>query len=79
MSAAGRNFAELEVVGGIRPRFPDSQRPADLAEAAASIPEQLANGYTSICFNPSQYTTEAAGIPRVCRRLLRLVGEICGV
>jgi hypothetical protein len=40
MRTAGRDFDELEVVGGIRPRFPDPDSPADLAEAAEQIPAQ---------------------------------------
>jgi probable F420-dependent oxidoreductase len=72
MTHAGRGFDELEVVGGIRPRFTDSRSPADLVEAASSIPAQLASGYTSICFNPSQYVADAAEIPSACRRLVKL-------
>ncbi len=68
----GRGFDELEVVGGIRPRFTDWRSPADLVAAASSIPEQLASGYTSICFNPSQYVADVAEIPSACRRLLKL-------
>ena len=72
MSAAGRSFDELELVGGIRPRFTDSTGAADVDEAAATIPEQAAAGYTSICFNPSQYVTDVADVPRICRRLVEL-------
>ena len=72
MREAGRDFAELEVVGGIRPRFPDDHGPADLAEAAADVPDQVAAGYTSICFNPSQYVSDIARVPALCRRLIAL-------
>jgi probable F420-dependent oxidoreductase len=72
MTAAGRSFDELEVVGGIRPYFTDSTGAADLEAAAASIPEQAAAGYTSICFNPSQYVTDVADVPRICRRLVEV-------
>ena len=41
MAEAGRDFAELEVVGGIRPRFLDDVSPCDLDQAAESIPAQL--------------------------------------
>lgn len=68
LAAAGRSLEELEVVGGLRPRFPAPDRPADLDEAAErSIPAQLAEGYTSFCFNPSQYTDDATTIPEIGR------------
>lgn len=72
LRAVGRDPAELEIVGGIRPRFPDRVHAADLDEAAASIPAQLEAGYTAICFNPSQYVESAAEVPALCRRLVRL-------
>ena len=70
LAAAGRSFAELEVVGGIRGRFPDPNSPADLAEAMEAIPGQLEAGYTTICFKPSQYTDDPAQIGRLCRQLV---------
>jgi hypothetical protein len=70
LAAAGRDFAELEVVGGIRGRFPDPNSPADLAEATQVIPAQLGAGYTTICFKPSQYTDDAAQVGRLCRQLV---------
>jgi probable F420-dependent oxidoreductase len=78
-TAAGRPLEELEVIGGLRPRFPDERRPADLAEAAErSLPPQLAAGYTSFCFNPSQYTDDAAAIPALCRDLVRRAAALAG-
>ena len=71
MAAAGRDFAELELVGGIRPRFPDADSPGDLAEAAESIPAQLERGYTAICFKPSQYTDDVVEVGALCRELVR--------
>jgi probable F420-dependent oxidoreductase len=70
MARAGRDPAELEVVGGLRPRFTDADRPADVDEAMEQVPAQLEQGYTSICFNPSQYVTELAAVPGLCRRLV---------
>ncbi len=70
MAAAGRSFAELEVVGGIRGRFPSGGGVADLGEAAEAIPAQLEAGYTTICFKPSQYTDDPAEVGRLCRRLV---------
>jgi probable F420-dependent oxidoreductase len=70
MAAAGRDMRELEVVGGIRPRFPDDDSPADLAEAVEAIPAQLEAGYTTFCFKPNQYTDDAAAVPALCRDLV---------
>jgi probable F420-dependent oxidoreductase len=75
MAAAGRDFAQLEVVGGIRGRFPSGGGVADLAEAAEAIPAQLEAGYTTICFKPSQYTDDPAQVGRLCRQL---VGSFAG-
>jgi probable F420-dependent oxidoreductase len=70
MEAAGRDMAELELVGGIRPRFPDAHSPADLAEAAESIPAQVESGYTAICFKPNQYTDDVTEVGGLCRELV---------
>ena len=74
LAATGRDFAELEVVGGIRGRFPDPNSPADLAEAMEAIPAQLEAGYTTICFKPSQYTDDPAEVGRLCRQLVASAG-----
>ncbi len=72
MRGAGRDMSELEVVGGIRGRFRSGGGVADLAEAARAIPAQLAAGYTTICFKPSQYTDDRAEVGDLCRRLVAL-------
>lgn len=78
MADAGRDMSELEVVGGIRGRFPDDDSVADLAEAAEAIPEQLERGYTTICFKPSQYTDDLAEVPALCRELVARVAAMTG-
>ncbi|HWE13296.1 MAG TPA: TIGR03619 family F420-dependent LLM class oxidoreductase [Solirubrobacteraceae bacterium] len=72
MTAAGRQMSELEVVGGIRGTFPPEGGVADIAEAAEAIPAQLAAGYTTICFKPSQFTDDPAEVGDLCRRLVAL-------
>lgn len=74
LAAAGRSLAELEVVGGIRGRFPDACGVASLAEAAEAIPAQLEAGYTTICFKPSQYTDDPSQVGRLCRELVGSFG-----
>jgi probable F420-dependent oxidoreductase len=76
MVAAGRDMAELEMVGGIRGTFADETSVADLGQAAESIPGQLARGYTSICFKPSMFTDEVAGVGPLCRELVARVAEL---
>ena len=74
MAAAGRDMAELEVVGGIRGRFPAEGGVAGLMEAAEAIPAQLADGYTTICFKPSQFTDDPARVGGLCRQLVGSFG-----
>jgi hypothetical protein len=76
MAAAGRDAAELEMVGGIRGRSPDDESTADLAEAAEAIPGQLAQGYTSICFKPSMFTDDLDEVGPLCRDLVRRVAAL---
>jgi probable F420-dependent oxidoreductase len=76
LAHAGRDFGELEVVGGIRPRFPDDASPGDIDEAAETIPAQLEAGYTTICFKPSQYTDDPREVGALCRRLARRVAAL---
>ena len=77
MEAAGRSMHELEIVGGLRPRFPSPDRPADIDEALErSLPAQRAEGYTSFCFNPSQYTDDAREVPALCRRLVERAAAV---
>jgi len=73
MEEAGRDPDSIEMIGGIRPRFPSDDRPGDLDEAMAAIPGKLAEGYTSICFKPSQYTDDVAEVPDLCRRMVAAV------
>ncbi|MGC0416283.1 TIGR03619 family F420-dependent LLM class oxidoreductase [Embleya sp. AB8] len=71
--AAGRDPEALEMVGGIRPTFPDAHRPAPIAPALETIPEQMARGFTTICVKPSQYTDDPAGVGPLCREIVRRV------
>jgi hypothetical protein len=61
------------MIGGIRARFPADDAPGDLDEAMQAIPGKLAEGYTSICFKPSQYTDDPGQVPELCRRLVAAV------
>ncbi|HEY1324007.1 MAG TPA: TIGR03619 family F420-dependent LLM class oxidoreductase [Streptosporangiaceae bacterium] len=69
MRAAGRDPGELEYVGGTRGVFAGPDGLADLDQALAQIPAQLARGFTTICVKPSQFTDDAASIGAFCHEL----------
>jgi probable F420-dependent oxidoreductase len=78
MAAAGRNIAELEMVGGTRGRFPGPEGVADLGEAIASIPPQLERGFTTICIKPSQFVDDPNQTGRFCRDVVERVDALAG-
>jgi probable F420-dependent oxidoreductase len=78
MVAAGRDPAELEMVGGTRGGFPDPSSVADLGEALASIPAQLERGFSTICIKPSQFIDDRAEIGRFCREVVERVDALVG-
>ena len=73
MRAAGREPGELELVGGTRAVFPDERSVADLGAALASIPEQIAQGFSTFCFKPSQFTDDAGAVGALCREVIARV------
>jgi hypothetical protein len=70
MREAGRDPAELELVGGTRGRFADADAVADLDEALAQIPPQLERGFSTICIKPSQFIDSPDAFPAFCRRVV---------
>jgi probable F420-dependent oxidoreductase len=77
MRAEGRDPADLEMVGGLRGTFPDDASTADLAAAVEeAVPEQLAQGYTSFCFKPNQFTDDVAAWGEVCGEAVQRVREV---
>jgi len=73
---AGRDPGELEMVGGTRGRFPSAASVADLGEALASIPEQMARGFGTICIKPSQFVDDPAVVPAFCREVVERVERL---
>ncbi|MFD7938950.1 LLM class flavin-dependent oxidoreductase [Streptomyces sp. NPDC059755] len=57
MAAAGRDIADLEMIGGTRAVFPDDHSTADLGAALACIPEQLEQGFTTSASSPTSAST----------------------
>ena len=78
MAAAGRDIAELELVGGIRGRFAGPADVADLDEALAAVPGELARGFTSICFKPAMFTDDRDDLGNVCGRVVERVRAAAG-
>ena len=76
MAAAGRDPAELEMVGGTRGRFADADGVADLGEALAWIPAQLERGFTTICIKPSQFIDDPDEIGPFCRDVVERVDTL---
>jgi probable F420-dependent oxidoreductase len=74
LAEAGRN--QLELVGGVRATFPDATSCADLGQALESIPEQMAQGYSTFCIKPSQFTDDPDGVGTFCRDVMRRVGGL---
>ena len=75
LAAAGRDLAELELVGGMRAVFPDDSSPSALEPALASLPAQLERGFTTFCIKPSQFVDDLARYPAWCREVVERVGE----
>ncbi len=74
--SAGRDPGSVEMIGGIRGRFAGPDAVADLDEALASLPGQLAAGFGTICFKPSMYIDDAREVGALCRRLAKQVEQI---
>jgi probable F420-dependent oxidoreductase len=70
MTEAGRDVADLEIVGGTRGAFPDAGHPARLDQALDQIPDQVARGFGTICIKPSQFTDDPAEVPELLRRIV---------
>jgi probable F420-dependent oxidoreductase len=76
--SAGRSPAEIEYVGGTRGLFGGPDETADLDQALAAIPAQLASGFTTICVKPSQFIDESSRMGEFCRELVAKVADLAG-
>jgi hypothetical protein len=76
MREAGRDIADLELVGGIRGTFHGPDDLADLDEALESLPRQLAQGFTTICFKPAMFIDHVREMDAFCRELVAKVDAI---
>lgn len=71
LAAAGRDLADIEMVGGIRGTFHGSDDVADLSHALVPVPSLREAGYTSVCFKPNHYTDDVRAVGDVCREVVR--------
>jgi len=78
MREEGRDLSELELVGGIRGTFHGADDLADLDEALQSLPRQLAQGYTTICFKPAMFVDHVSDLPAFYAELTSKVARIAG-
>jgi probable F420-dependent oxidoreductase len=77
MQDAGRDPADLELVGGTRGAFTDPGLPAPLEPALDQIPAQVAQGFGTICIKPSQFADDPAEIPTLLRQVVDGVTARC--
>ncbi len=71
MAEAGRDMADLEMVGGVRYSFPDDNALADLGESMDSIPAQLERGFTTMCIKPSMYIDDKSEMESFCKDVMK--------
>lgn len=71
LTEAGRDPAQLEMVGGTRATFADDDSCADLGAAMAPIAEQIEQGFTTFCVKPSQFIDDPADLPAFLREVMR--------
>jgi hypothetical protein len=66
------------MVGGIRGAFHGPDDLADLDQALESLPRQLGQGYTTICFKPAMFIDDVADLGAFCDQLVAKVDAIAG-
>jgi probable F420-dependent oxidoreductase len=73
---AGRDPAEVELVGGTRGSFPDAVSVAEAGVALEAVPAQLARGFTTICIKPSQFIDDPGDVGPLCRAVVARVDAL---
>jgi probable F420-dependent oxidoreductase len=76
--SAGRSPAEIEYVGGTRGVFAGPDQVADLDQALAAIPAQVARGFSTICVKPSQFIDDSSRMGEFCRELATKIADLAG-
>jgi probable F420-dependent oxidoreductase len=78
LRAAGRSLDEIEMVGGIRAELTDEDRPDTFARALASIPPQMAQGFTTFCIKPNQFIDDQAELRAFCEEAVHAFAALDG-
>jgi len=76
LASAGRDIAELELVGGTRATFDGPDSVADVVRAMADFPDQIARGFTTFCMKPSQYTDDPGEVMEICLLMQELLATM---
>ena len=76
LTERGRRRSEIEMVGGIRGSFSGPDGVASLDDALEGVRDQLAGGYSTICFKPSMFTDAQSGVIEVCRRVVEYLERV---
>jgi probable F420-dependent oxidoreductase len=75
LALEGRARRDIEMVGGVRGHFADANDVASLDEALDGVREQLAMGYSTICFKPSMFTDDRDDVVNVCARVVEFLAS----
>ena len=68
--AAGRDPANIEMVGGTRAVFTGSDDTADIDESMADFGDQIAAGFTTFCVKPAQHTDDPGEVRTLCEHIV---------
>jgi hypothetical protein len=75
MGGQGRSVKDLEFIGGTRAVFPDDYSCADPGHAMESIPQQMAQGFTTFRVKPSQFTGDPDRVGELCRDVMKRAAQ----
>jgi probable F420-dependent oxidoreductase len=76
LSAAGRNFADLEFLGGIPGMFKDATSCASLDESLGALAPQIHFGARTFVVKPSQFISDLASFPKFGREVVTQANRI---
>ncbi len=76
LQEVGRTIDEIELVGGTRATFDGPDSLADVEQAMADIPDQIARGYSTFCMKPSQFTDDPGHVRDICHRMVELLAAM---
>ena len=76
LAAAGRDLAQVEMIGGTRATFTGRDDVADPIASMATFADQLAAGYTTFCMKPSQHTDAIDEVPAICRTMVEHLASL---